>query len=147
MSVDRVELRQATCPANTLQSAAREVDVSFPRGKVIGIGLVIPWGHAYLTGLAIAQAHQIVIPRTGSSWFVSDDERFTFDYADQIFSGQWSVFLYNTDVVNDHTWYLRFLIQELSPVQEGIAQQQLTPADIASAAGDTSTMAADQGGG
>lgn len=134
MGVDRVELRQATCPANTLQSAPVVVDCSFTPGKVIGIGLVIPWGHAYLTGLAIAQAQQIVIPRTGDSWFTSDDEKLQFDYNDQIYSGSWQVFTYNTDEVNDHSWYLRFYIQELTAKQEAVAKQQLTPADLAAVA-------------
>ena len=144
MPVDRVELRQASCPANTPQSTPVEVDVSFTPGRVVGLGLVIPWGHAYLTGLAIAQAHQIVIPRTGGSWFVSDDERFTFDYHDQIWSGQWSVFLYNTDEANDHTWYLRFFIQELTPTQEAQATQALTPAALQDVAATESAALTDQ---
>lgn len=125
-----MELRQATCPPGTAQGAAIETDVSFTRGKVLAIGLVIPWGHAFLTGLAIAQAHQIVIPRSGSSWFVSDDEKMSFDYNDQIYSGQWSVFTYNADVANSHTFYLRFFIQELDLAQEAVAKQELTPAQI-----------------
>lgn len=144
MAVDRVELRQATCQPQTAQSAAVEVDVSFAPGKVVGIGLVIPWGHAYLTGLAIAQAHQVVIPYSGSSWFTSDDEKLTFDYNDRIYSGQWSVFLFNTDLVNPHSWYLRFYVQELTPEQETVAAQQLTPADLAEVSVSSSTATAAQ---
>lgn len=145
MGVDRVELRQASCPANTLQAGALEHDVSFTPGKVVGIGLVIPWGHAFLTGLAIAQAHQVVIPRTGSSWFTSDDEKFAFDYHDQIWSGQWSVFVYNTDIVNAHTWYLRFYIQELTPTQESQVQAAISPSDLAAVAAPDVSSATSEG--
>lgn len=131
MGVDRWELRQASCPANTPQSAPVEVDCSFPQGQVLRIGLVIPWGHAYLTGLAIAQAHQVVIPRSGTSWFTSDDEKLWLDYADALMSGAWSVLLYNQDQANSHTWYLRFGVQELTPAQETVVAQQLTPAALA----------------
>lgn len=136
-----MELRQATCPANTPQATPLEVDVSFPAGKVVGIGLVIPWGHAFLTGLAIAQAHQIVIPRTGASWFTSDDERLTFDYNDQLMSGGWSVFTYNTDIVNPHSWYLRFYVQELTAAEEAQVANEVTATDLVGvAAADVSTV-------
>lgn len=145
MGVDRWELRQATCPANTPQSTPVEVDCSFTAGQVLRVGLVVPWGHAYLTGLAIAQAHQIVIPRTGASWFTSDDEKLWLDVSDQILSGQWSVFVYNGDQANAHTWYLRFGIQELTPAQEATAAQQLTPADLVTAASPDTTVTTTEG--
>lgn len=142
-----MELRQATCPANTPQSTPLEVDVSFPAGKVVGIGIVVPYGHAFLTGLAIAQAHQIVIPRSGTSWFVSDDERLTFDYHDQLMSGGWSVFTYNTDIVNPHTWYLRFFVQELTPAEEAKVANEVTATDLIGVAASDVSTPSDEGTG
>lgn len=134
MGVDRWELRAVTCPANTPQSTPAVADCSFTPGRLLKVGIVIPYGHAYLTGLAIEQAGQIVIPYTGDSWIVGDNETLWLDVADQLASGQWSVSAWNGDEANDHSWYLRFAVQENRPAAPPATAAPITPAAIAAAA-------------
>lgn len=134
---DRVESFTVSCPANTLQSAAVEVPTVFTSGVVVRIEGLIPNGHAYLTGLAFAVAHSIIIPRTGSSWLIGDGD--PIDYATDNYpdSGDWSVFLYNTDTVYNHGWQLRFHINDTLPQQAPPSTQPVPVSDILAAAAKT----------
>lgn len=134
---DRVNLPAVTCPPGTLQVNAIETDLSFPPGRLVGLEIVIPPGHAGATGLAIAQAHQIVIPTQGTQWLVGDDDIIRWDYKDVLGSGQWSAFTYNLDLANSHTWFFRMLIAENSTVVSSgllVAAPPISTDDIAAAA-------------
>lgn len=113
---DRVELFAVSCPAGTAQANAIETDLSFAPGIVVGVEIIIPSGHAGYTGLAIAQAHSIVIPASGSVWIIGDDDEIKWPLDGYLNSGSWSAFTYNTDVTNGHSWYLRFLVNEIPSV-------------------------------
>lgn len=121
-AADRVEIRSVTCPANTPQSAPIETDLSFHPGEVGRIEIVIPAGHAYVTGLAIAQAHGIIIPASGGQWLQGDDDIVHWPVQDFLNNGSWSAFTYNTDPTYDHTWFLRFLVAENTPPAPPAAQ-------------------------
>lgn len=110
---DRVELFAVSCPAGTTQLNAIETDVSFAPGVVVGVEIIIPAGHAGYTGLAIAQAHSIVIPASGNVWIIGDDDEIKWPLDGYLNSGSWSAFTYNLDVTNAHSWYLRFLVNEI----------------------------------
>lgn len=133
MQADRVEMRQVTVAANTTQAAAVETDLSFPAGWVQELEIVIPDGHAGLTGIAIAQAHQVTIPAAGLVWIVSNDEVIRWELKDTLGSGQWSAFTYNLDTVNPHSFYIRFLIREAAGSQPATPSTPIAAADIASA--------------
>ena len=142
-AADRVEIRAVTCPPNTLQAAALETDLTFNPGEVIRIEIVIPPGHAGATGLAIAQAHNVCIPASGSVWIISDDETIIWPVEDFLNNGAWSAFTYNLDQLNPHTWYLRFLVRENQPqaATQAPATPDVTAEDI-TAAGDQALAAA-----
>lgn len=125
--VDRVELFKVTCPPLTAQAAAIETLLIFPPGIVREWEIVIPDGHAGVTGLALAQAHQIVIPARGANWIVSNDEKINWPYRDVLNNGAWSAFAYNTDPINPHSWYLRALVAE-NPIAQ--AAQLATILDV-----------------
>lgn len=144
MQADRVELAQVTVPAGTAQASAAETDLSFPPGWVQELELVIPDGHAGVTGIAIAQAHQITIPARGQVWIVSNDEVIRWPIKDTLGTGQWSAFAYNLDPFNPHTFYVRFLVREITDSQVQAVQQAVEAADI-QAAGDQLVTAADTG--
>ena len=135
---DRVEIRSVTCPAATAQTAAIETDLTFPAGVVREVEIIIPSGHAGVTGIALAQAHQIVIPASGNTWIISDDEEIKWPLDNFLNSGSWSAFTYNKDATNPHSWYLRFLIDEIGTT---VASTQVTPlsAAVIIGAGDTTT--------
>lgn len=109
----RIEIAAVSCPANTPQANAIEVDMSFDPGNVARVDIVIPDGHAGVTGLALAQAHQVIIPASGSAWIVGNDELIVWPLQGYLNNGSWSAFAYNLDPSNAHAWYLRFLVNEL----------------------------------
>lgn len=112
MAAQRVVARQVTVPAGTLSSAPLSVDVSFDQGTVTRVEIVIPDGHAGLTGLALQQAHQQIIPQDTGTWIISNDETLHWDVADYLDNGSWQALMYNTDVYS-HSFYLRFLIDNI----------------------------------
>lgn len=140
---DRVQLAAFTVPPATSQAAPAVQDVSFPAGKVVQIEVVIPDGHAGVTGLAIMQSQSIVIPASGNVWIVSNDEKIIWDYRDVLNNGSWQLSGYNNDQTNPHTFYLRFLVAE-NPTPGGGVQPTvvLDTADIEAAGEDLVTTAA-----
>jgi hypothetical protein len=101
-----------TCPAGTSLVAAITQDVSFPQADVNELQIVIPDGHAGLTGIAVQQAHQAVIPKNAGAFLVTNDEKLIFPLQDYLDNGNWQVVMYNTDIY-PHSWYLRFLCTTL----------------------------------
>lgn len=129
----RVEIRQVTSPAGTAQASAAETDLSFDPGIVQAIEILIPAGHAGETGIAIAQAHQVIIPYDGADWIIGDDNLLTWPVSDYLQTGSWSAFTYNADQFNDHTWYVRFHVDGLGAVTTFAAPQALSAAAIMAA--------------
>ena len=127
---ERVEIFSVACNAGVLQANAVETALTFDPGVVREIEIVIPAGHAGVTGLAIANAHQIVIPNKGSVWIIGDDEVIRWPMDGYLNSGSWSAFTYNTDFANAHTWYFRFLIDEIRDTLNATVPTPLTSAQI-----------------
>ena len=109
---DRIEIRTVTCPAGTAQAAAIETDLSFAAGTVRQLDILIPAGHSYLTGIAVAQSHGISIPASGDDWIIGDDNTLNYYVKDSFNNGSWSAFTYNSDVTYPHSWQLRFHVFE-----------------------------------
>lgn len=110
----RIETRAVSCAAQITQANAIETDLTFSPGVVTEIEIVIPNGHMGATGIAIAQAHQIVVPYTGELYIIGNDDRLTWQFQDFLNSGSWSAFTYNLGRYS-HAWYLRFMINEIAP--------------------------------
>ena len=113
-------------PAGTAISAPTSTSCAFAQATVQAIEIVIPDGHAGLTGLALAQAHQQIIPQNLGQWIISNDEKLTFPVEDYGNNGDWQAIAYNTDVY-DHNFYLRFLCADITPPPAGL----LNPATAA----------------
>lgn len=100
-------------PQSTPKAAPLEVLTPWTQGELVGIELVIPDGHAGLTGLRLAVAHAQVIPYTVGAWISGNDEKIEWDTAAYVQTGAWSVFVYNTDLI-DHTFHLRYLVADFA---------------------------------
>lgn len=118
-----------TCVAATTEADAIETDLSFQAGTVRQVDILIPDGHAGQTGIAIAQAHQVIIPATGPNWIIGNDDRIKWDIADYLDTGEWSAFVYNNGDY-PHSWYLRFLVDELPTVVTVPTPAQVPVGDI-----------------
>lgn len=112
-----------------------EVPTTFDPGIVDLIDILIPSGHAYLTGLALAVAHQIIIPRSGGSWLIGDDDEKQFPTDNYPDSGDWSVWLYNTDAIYAHGWHITYHVNDTQPTPAPPATQPVPVAAIYAAAG------------
>lgn len=129
----RVETFDVECAAETAAASPVEVATAFPPGLVEKVWVVIPAGHAGLTGIALAVAHEPVVPRQtrkapGESWrFIEgDNESIPFDLDNYPDSGAWSAWLFNTDAIV-HRWQLRFEINELPRPLAGPGIPQVLP--------------------
>lgn len=112
---DRVEVGTVTAAAGTLVSAPATVDLSFPPGTVSEVEIVIPAGHAGLTGIALGQGGQVVIPATAGAYIIGDSDVIRWPLDGFLDNGSWFAQAYNTDVF-DHQWFVRFLVTETAPV-------------------------------
>ena len=116
----RIQTYSVTCPANTAQAAAIETELSMRPGIVRAVRIIIPPGHAGLTGIALAQAHQVMIPASGSVFIQGDDRDPRFELENFLDADTWSALTYNTDAEFSHTWFLEFEVDEIqAPVQVG----------------------------
>lgn len=135
---NRFEVFDVTVPASTLKANAVETPTAFADGIVTGVEIVIPDGHAGLTGIAILQAHSQVIPWTSGAYITGNDEIIKWDTAGFIQNGAWSVSCYNSDVYA-HTFHVRYLVNEstiggpgsLAYIQQPVVVGNAQPSDLA----------------
>lgn len=121
-----------TCPSGTLATAPVEIPLAFASAVVEKISIVIPDGHAGLTGIALAVAHQPVVPFDTGTFFAGNDEVIPLLLDDYPDSGAWSAFLYNDDT-QSHSWQVRFAVNEVAgvtPAETPVAPLALTPTGV-----------------
>lgn len=115
MSVyDAYQVYDVTCPANTPTTAPIEI-TTYPGGDdtVVGIEVVIPDGHAGLTGIAFAYGHTPIYPENTGGFVSGNDEVVPIVIADVPHGVSWSVFLCNRDN-QPHTWQTRWALLQSS---------------------------------
>lgn len=130
---DREQIQDVVCTQSITPANFVEVPFTFPPGVLIGYEIVIPDGHAYLTGIALGYGHNIVYPYGGGSFFEGNDEIVRRFVRDQNPGVPWSAFVYNQDL-QPHAWQVRFLYDELGTDTTSAVTQPLTVADINNAA-------------
>lgn len=110
------EIRQfdAVIPAGTPDTAPVSIDMSFPPRVVAGLTIVVPSGPAGLVGFRITNSGIPIIPAAGSDWIITNGEVIQWPLDGYIDSGSWGLEGYN-DGVNDHTVYVRFLLDLITP--------------------------------
>jgi hypothetical protein len=132
-----------TIPAGTPIAAPTTTALVMPARIVRSIRWRVPPGPHGLMGFALGAAGVAVIPYGAGQWLVADDESDTITLEDQISSGAWQVFGYNTGA-QAHVVYLTFF---LDPPQGAGATvpAALVPLDIGSGASGGSIVG-DTGG-
>ena len=129
----RIQTYAVTCQPGTTQANAVEQALPMLPGIVRAVRIIIPPGHAGLTGIALAQAHQVIIPATGNVWISGDDRDPRFELENYLDADTWSAWVYNTDAEFSHTWYLEMEVDEIVlPVTPG--SRPIAVADIYAAA-------------
>jgi hypothetical protein len=117
---DRVEIFTISCPPATAPGSPVEILTAFDPGAAVKVTIVIPDGHAGITGIALAVAHQPVIPKNRREkagepykFIEGNDETYPLELDGYPQTGAWSAFLFNEDAVNEHSWQLRFEVNEV----------------------------------
>lgn len=113
-----------TIPAGTPITSPASMSVSFPPRDVEAIQVVIPPGPNGFVGFQLQNSGVAVIPYASDDYIVASDEVINWPLAGYINSGSWQLAGYNTGT-SPHTIYVRFLLNYLTPANEG-----LTPAGV-----------------
>lgn len=130
---ERMDIVNVTCAPLVLDTAP--VEVAFARifpGVPRKFTIVIPDGHAGLTGISLGFGHQPVIP-SGSGDFISgNDESIPIELKSYPAGPMWSAFVYNLDTTA-HSWQVRFEQDEIRLPVAPTATKALNPLDIVAA--------------
>lgn len=116
---------EVTIPAGTAKSAGWSQAISMPPRVVKRIDWRVPPGPRGNMGFAIGASGEAILPTNEGAWIVADDDRDNWPLENQIDSGGWEVFGYNTGTY-DHTVYLRFHVDPI-PVKTSTI---LTPVSV-----------------
>ena len=120
------EIRVFDCliPAGTLQTAPITIDLAMPVRVVTEIEFVIPPGPNGLVGFALGSAGVNIIPIQKGVWIIGNDEIARWPVTEQIDSGAWQFFGYNTGTFA-HTITVRFLLDLVA--NKGLSPLTLIP--------------------
>lgn len=110
---DRIEVFQVTVQPN-VASPGVVTSIALARpGKVVGISILVPDGHNGVTGLQLLQANQQIVPFTGGTFLVANDETLDFTINLPLDTQQWTAQAFNTGKYQ-HTFYIRLSINEIT---------------------------------
>lgn len=130
MANGRVYEGDLTVPAGTLQAAPVLAVVPFPDGRIRKVTIVVPPGHAGLTGLQVRLAGTPIVPYGGAPWLVADHYTDSWEVDQDAAAGQLALAGFNTDVY-PHTFYTRILWEQPPPPPAVTAQLATTGAQPA----------------
>lgn len=100
-------------PAGTPATNPHVEPLTMPPANVQSVEWLIPPGPRGLLGFALGSSGQPTIPYGLGTWIIGDDVDRHWDLTEQIQSGAWEVWAYNTGSFR-HTIYLRFLLAPLA---------------------------------
>lgn len=95
-------------PAGTPRSAPLTFNLAMPPRQVVRIDVEVPPGPRGEVGWAIGAAGVAILPAEAGAFIVTDSRVVEWPLEDQIDSGAWQLFVYNTGAFN-HALYVRIL--------------------------------------
>ena len=95
-----------TIPAGTPRSAPLTFSLAMPPRRVERIVVEVPPGPRGEVGWAIGAAGTAILPAEAGAFIVTDSRTVEWPLEDQIDSGAWQLFAYNTGAFN-HALYVR----------------------------------------
>jgi hypothetical protein len=116
-----------TVPAGTAIATPVKLPVVLEDNLLDNVDIVIPDGHAGLTGLAILWSGAPFFPFTENSYLIGNNEKVPFPYGGEIAANGFTLAGYNTDIY-PHSFYLRWQISDLgAALPVSIESAQTTP--------------------
>lgn len=128
----RQESLIVTCAASVVETNPTVVPLGFGGGILRIVRVVIPAGHAGLTGLALGYGGNAVIPRGVSAFYSGDDREVILDYDDNVPGVSWSAFVCNLDL-QPHSWEVDMDFDEIGASNAGVTIAPVSTADILAA--------------
>jgi hypothetical protein len=115
MAVNPTQVFEFDCliPAGTPKTAPVTVAMAMPARVVTSIEVKVPPGPNGVMGFQIGASGRQVIPGNLGAFIVTSDETINWDQVDQIDSGAWQLFGYNTGIY-PHTVYVRFVVSQVA---------------------------------
>ena len=110
----RVFERRITTAASTTQASPQTTAWPMPRGTLLEVTVVIPDGHAGLTGVALQYAGEHVFPFEDDSWIEGNDETLDYKLDFEVGGAAVDILTFNTDDTYPHDHILR--IEHRDPV-------------------------------
>ena len=153
MGIRRYET-EFTVPAGTAIIAPFTQQVALEDNQLDSVRIVVPDGHAGLTGLRIVWSGTQKFPYNTGAWFIANGESLEIPYAEEITESGLSLTGYNLDVYQ-HIFFLRWQVSDLptappvdiSSPQAAGANNAITTTDITNlTGGDTSNLCFDING-
>lgn len=98
-------------PANTPINSPVEKQITIEGQALTSIIILIPPGHAALTGLQIYYGDLQLVPANKGEWLKGDDETLTFPETFELPEPTTTLNMlgYNLDTQNNHTFYVRLV--------------------------------------
>ena len=109
---EREEVFDFTVPHGHVKTNPQIDALVFPDAVITGFEVVIPDGVLGLAGFQLRYGGQQVIPRTAGAFFIGNDEVIRRQVSGLPTGRSWQAFGFNTDI-NDHTFQIRFQVDEL----------------------------------
>ena len=121
---------EPTCAAGTGSTVPTVMSVSLGRNVTLArVTFVIPTGHVGITGIALRYAGVRILPFQPAAFIRGDGEAPPFDFGFPVASGTIDVEMFNDDVV-DHSWFVRFEVEDIELRPAVAAFEPLDPAAI-----------------
>jgi hypothetical protein len=104
-----------TCVLNTPATAPTTTAAPIETSWLWTVNIRIPPGHAGLTGIALVDSGQFILPYSvlTPAWLIGDDDDLFFPYGQQVGSNV-TFLTYNTDETYNHGWQVRLVYTPMS---------------------------------
>jgi len=101
-----------TIPANTSKAAPKEIYLELEGELLTEVHIVIPPGHAGLSGIAVFYGIKQLFPLPPGEWLYGDNERILFPERWEIPFAKASLRIlgYNEDDTYEHSFIIRFIV-------------------------------------
>jgi hypothetical protein len=109
----RQEAAVVTCAVSVVPTNPTIVPLGFDGGILRVIRIVIPDGHAGLTGIALGYGGNPTIPFSLQAYYSGNDREVIIAYTDNVPGVSWSAFLCNGDL-QVHSWEVDMDFDEIN---------------------------------
>lgn len=128
----RFESQVVTCLSARLPSNPIRQPLTFSGGILRRIHVLIPAGHAGLTGIALGYGGNPTVPFGNQAYYSGDSREIILDYLDNNPGVSWAAFMCNIDTIS-HSWEVDMEFDDVAGNTTATVLTPLSPTDIIAA--------------